>query len=311
VRGDVTAEGHTGPVHDDLLNRLRGAGRPRPPVDPSFAGGLREWLEDALAPAAAGLGPGDVPARINKQALTQVLTCEAHLVASRAAPRVTVELVRGILVDALFRQWMTVGMIGDAMREAMDGCAAAGGEVGEFVAGLAPAARTTLADEVADQAARIVAQWPVPPGSWLARTQERLEIGLCGGRILMSGVIDLAFGSPAAERASTCLVDVKSGRRRVEHRADLHFYALLETLRSGAPPFMLGTYYAAIGELDTEPVEEGLLVGALRRVVDGSERLCRLASGEPAGTRPNPLCPWCVGLDSCAPGQEYVGAAAS
>ena len=295
-------------MHDDLLTRLRGAGRPRPLVDPSFAGGLREWLEDALAPAAAGLGPDQAPARINKQALTQVLTCEAHLVASRAAPRVTVELVRGILVDALFRQWMTVGAIGDPVQDALDACAVEGGEVGPFVAGLDPADRRVLADEVGSQAARIAAQWPVPPGSWMARTQERLDIGLCGGRIVMSGVIDLAFGAPAAERASTCLVDVKSGRRRVEHRADLHFYALLETLRSGAPPFMLGTYYAGIGELDTEPVEEGLLVGALRRVVDGTERLCRLAAGEAAGYRPNPLCPWCVGLPSCGPGQEHVGA---
>jgi hypothetical protein len=296
-------------VTDDLLARLRGVGRRRPDVDPAFAPGLREWLEDALAPAAAALPAHLPPARVDKQALTQVLTCEAHLVASRAAPRVTVELVRGILVDALFRQWVTTGAIGDAMGEALDACAGDDGAVTAFVAGLSASARRQLTDEVAEQAARIAAQWPVPAGAWLPRTQERLTVPLCGGRIVMSGVIDLAFGAPAGRSASTCLVEVKSGRRRAEHRSDLHFYALLETLRSGAPPFTVGTYYAAIGQLDAEPLEEDLLVGTLGRVVDGTERLCRLAGGAAPRTRPNPLCSWCVALPGCAAGRERVGVA--
>ena len=46
------------------------------------------------------------------------------------------------------------------------------------------------------------ARWPVPSPMWLPRTQERVVVPLVGGRVVMSGVVDLAFGSPAAERAS-------------------------------------------------------------------------------------------------------------
>ena len=118
--------------------------------------------------------------------------------------------------------------------------------------------------------------------AWLPRTQERLEVPLCGGRVVLAGVVDLVLGSPAQDRASVCLVELKSGARRIEHRPDLHFYALLEALRSGAPPFRIATYYSGTGELDAEPVGEDTLVGALSRALDGAIRLCRVAAGSAA-----------------------------
>ena len=161
--------------------------------------------------------------------------------------------------------------------------------------------------EVAEHAANIVERWPVPSPAWLPRTQERLEVPLCGGRVVLAGVVDLVLGSPAQDRASVCLVELKSGARRIEHRGDLHFYALLEALRSGAPPFRIATYYSGTGELDAEPVDEDTLVGALARVLDGAIRLCRLAAGAEPERRPNHLCAWCVGLPGCAPGQRRAG----
>ena len=104
--------------------------------------------------------------------------------------------------------------------------------------------------DLVEQVAQIEARWSVPNPAWLARTQERIEVPLCGGRVVMAGVIDLVLGGPPQERASVCLVELKSGSRRLEHRGDLHFYALLETLRRGSPPFRIATYYSATGELD-------------------------------------------------------------
>ena len=115
-------------------------------------------------------------------------------------------------------------------------------------------------------------------------------VPLVGGRVVMSGVVDLAFGSPAGPRASVCVVELKSGRRRVEHRGDFHYYALLETLRSGAPPFRIATYYTRTGELDVEAVTDDVLVGALQRVLAGTVRLCRLAAGTEPARSPNALC---------------------
>ncbi len=250
----------------DILRRLRGDGAPRPPVDPGLAGGLRDWLEDGLAPSVAKLPAEHEVVRINKESLNQVLVCEAHLTACRLAPRtVTVELSRGSLVDALFRQWVTVGEIGDPWADALAALEVEGDRDGvvRFVTDLPAAARRRLVDEVAQHAAGIVQRWPVPSPSSMARTQERLDIPLCGGRVVLAGVVDLVLGGPARDEASVCIVELKSGARHVEHRGDVHLYALLETLRSGAPPFRIATYYSATGELDVEPVGEDAMVSAL------------------------------------------------
>jgi hypothetical protein len=295
---------------DGLLRRLRGDGVPRPVVDPGLAGGLRDWLEDGLVESVAALAPGTDVVRVNKESLNQVLLCEAHLVARRQAPRVpTVELARGSLVDALFRQWVTTGVVDDPWADALAALETEGdgSDVCAFVGGLPDALAARLASEVAEHAANITERWPVLSPAWLPRTQERLEVPLCGGRVVLAGVLDLVLGSPARDRASVCLVELKSGARRIEHRPDLHFYALLEALRSGAPPFRIATYYSGTGELDAEPVGEDTLVGALSRALDGAIRLCRVAAGAEPERRPNQLCSWCVGLPGCGPGQQRAG----
>ncbi len=297
------------PAGSALLERLRGQGTARPAVDPGLAGGLRDWLEDGLASVADGAPVDTGPVRVTKEALTGVLMCEAHLVARRTSPRaVTVELARGSLVDALFRQWVTTGRLDDAWSDAVGAVRVDGdGDVVDFLDALAPDASAELAQEVAEHGAGIVERWPVPSPTWLARTQERLVVPLVGGRVVMSGVVDLAFGGPAGERASVCVVEIKSGRRRIEHRGDLHFYALLETLRSGAPPFRIATYYTRTGELDVEAVTDDVLVGALQRVLAGTVRLCRLAAGTEPSRTPNGLCAWCSALPECEPGQARAG----
>jgi hypothetical protein len=279
-------------------------------VDPGLAGGLRDWLEDGLVEAVGALPPDVEMVRVNKESLSQVLLCEAHLVARRGAPRVmTAELARGSLVDALFRQWVTTGVVEDPWNDGLAAFAVEGDRdgVASFVAGLPPTRRQQVMAEVAEHAAEIALRWPVLSPAWLPRTQERLEVPLCGGRVVLAGVVDLVLGRPAQDRASVCLVELKSGARRLEHRSDLHFYALLEALRSGAPPFRIATYYSATGELDAEPVEEETLVRTLSRVLDGALRLCRLAAGAEPGRTPNPLCAWCAGLRDCGPGQRRAG----
>lgn len=289
-----------------LLARLRGDGEKRPEVDPGLAGGLRDWLEDGLAGYTRAVS-AEAPVRVTKEAVNRVLTCEAL---SRSAVRreVTFELARGVLVDALFRQWVTVGSFSDPWEDALSAVECeADKSVYEFVGGLDPETRGRLVSEVGGQASRIRASWPVSSPAWLARTQERIEVPLAGGAVVLAGVVDLAFGAPCEGRASVCLVELKSGVRRLEHRGDIHFYALLETLRSGAPPFRIATYYSATAELDVEPVGEDVLVSALHRTLAAAQRMCKLESGAEPTRTPNPLCAWCVELPHCPPGQERAG----
>jgi len=289
-----------------LLARLRGEGDSRPVVDPGLAGGLRDWLEDSMSAAVGKLPQSGPVVRVTKERVNQVLVCEAHGAAHAATPRApTVDLARGVLVDALFRQWVSVGEIDDPWEQAIEAIECSGEDaVVSFVAGLDPDSRRRLAEQVREHASSIASAWPVSSPGWLARTQDRMEVPLAGGRVVLSAVVDLAFGAPCAGRASVCLVELKSGARRLEHRGDLHFYALLETLRNGAPPFRIATYYSSTGELDAEQVGEDVLLGALHRTLAGSQRLCRLAAGAEPERTPNPLCAWCADLPRCAPGQE-------
>ena len=92
----------------------------------------------------------------------------------------------------------------------------------------------------------------------------------------------------------------------MEHRADLHFYALVEALRSPAPPFVVATYYTRTGELDVDPVTEELLVAAGRRTLVGARLLRSLANGSDPRCTPNGLCGSCVALPDCDVGQQWV-----
>ena len=294
---------------EGLVSRLRGTNGERPEVDAGLAGGLRDWLEDGLSEAVAALPEDADPVRVTKEAVNQVLVCEAHLVAGRLLPRpVTVELARGSMVDALFRQWMTTGEIADPWEDAVCALEVAGGgaEVTAFLSSLGTDARRLLQGELAGHVEHIASSWPRPAPASMARTQERLIVPLAGGRVVLSGVIDLGLGTPSSGRASVCIVEAKSGRRRVEHRGDLHLYALLETLRSGAPPFRIATFYTATGELDVEPVGRDALTNALHHALAAGQRLCRLAAGAEPQRTPNPLCAHCTGLSSCAPGRRRV-----
>jgi hypothetical protein len=292
-----------------LLRRLRGDGAVRPLVDPGLAGGLRDWLEDGLSELSGILEPDGPPIRVTKEALSQVLVCEAHALSRWSAPReISVELARGVLVDALFRQWATVGEIGDPLQDGLGAVRATGADdICDFVEALPEEKRLDLAEQLAQHAITIASGWPRLSPSWLARTQERIEVSLAGGSVVLTGVVDLALGSPSDGRASVCLLEVKSGARRLEHRADLHYYALLETLRSGAPPFRVATYYTATGELDAEQVAEDVMIGSLQRVLEGTLRICRLRAGVAPARTPNPLCDWCRELPTCAPGLERGG----
>ena len=252
----------------DVLTRLRGDATRRPPVDPGLAGGLREWLEDGLAGVQI---PGSNPVVVDRTVLT------GHSGASAAPECCTVELARGAMVGALFRQITVAGRIGNPVGDALGALAvdAFGEEILSFVRRLSAPERRDLFREVWAHATLLRRRWRAVPRSWLPRTRDRITIPLAGGGIVLAGTLDLVLGGPSAGRASVCTVSVRSGERRSEHALDLHFYALLETLRSGAPPCRLATYYSATGEIDHEEVSEAVLGATVRRTIDRMQLLCR------------------------------------
>lgn len=286
---DIADAPHLGPPADmssdqALLDRLRGAGMPRPHVDPELAGGLREWLEDSVAGCAASVGM-----------MGRVVRVDSHLLSASRPPVSLVhkpttgaveaarDEVLASLVRCIFRQWVTTRSIGrrtgQPLEDALDSLSVSGDPGGtvESVNRLNPKRRKALSDEVARHAASISATWPVLCPAWYPRTRERISIPLCGGRILLSCVVDLVIGAQACDEATVCLVQV--GTALTSPRADgaqLHFNALLETLRAGASPCRVAHYDTGSGELYVEPVDEHTLVGALLETIEVTEKTCAI-----------------------------------
>ncbi len=307
---------------DALLERLRITGRPRPKPDPDLVVALRRGLEsgladdsdpEELAPRADGRAQGDslhsAPLVVTKDRLTRVLACEAHYIATEFGERPpTVAMACGAMVDALFRQLVTVGFIDDPVADALAALSLDDRQqdlVG-WIQQLSVPERDELQAEVERQAGGIVRRWPALDPGWMPRTQEALRVVLANGAVELSARVDLAIGRPVDDQASVAIVEVKSGVRRVEHRTDLHFYALIESLRNPAPPFVVATYYTRTGELDVDPVSEDLLVGAARRTLAGIRLLRDLSAGADPRRTPNGLCGLCAALPDCGVGQRHV-----
>ncbi len=307
-----------------LMDALRRPGVPRPEVDRSLAASMRVEVEDALRPWLERLGklerPGklerlgngdegsrprdplptrgshpDRPIRLTKARITQVLACAFHArVSDESEQSLTPAMVRGVLVDRIFRLGVTAGVDGDPVQRATEALVAEN-ETGALVYldGLHPVARSRLEDSVRAVAEGLLSVWRPLDWRHFPRTQVAWSLPFGAGRVVFGGKVDLFLGRPHGERASTCLVDLKTGNASPDHVEDMRFYALLETLRSGSPPFQVASYYGDSGELDAEQVDEGLLRAALDRAIEAMVTLCRLEIEEVPEPVPNPECRWC------------------
>jgi hypothetical protein len=167
------------------------------------------------------------------------------------------EALLGRLVHTLFRQLVMGGSLGDPWHDALDGLAAAGStEVVRRCEALAGPERNALAERVAAHAGHLVNLLPKLAPGWMPRTDDRVAIPLAGGRVVLHGVFDLLVGVPRPGAASLCALGLTTGRPWAWERRSLHFLALLETLRSGSPPFRLALIESATGRYGAEDVRE-------------------------------------------------------
>jgi len=299
MRNDARGERENGwrpPAGASLLERLRVTGRSRPAADPDVAAHLRALLGAGLA-EDVGTTDGDGRIVVTKERLTRALSCPVHRSVDRFGERAfTLPLACGALMDVLFRQIVTVGGIGDPMADALDALGMDDHQdaLVAWIGGLSAAESAELRAEVERQSRGLSERWPALEPSWLPRTQESMRVLLAGGAVELSARADLAIGRPAADEASVALVEVKSGARRPDHRDDVAFYALVEALRSPAPPFAVATYYSRTGEIDVVPVTHELLVEAARRCLAGTRVLAGLTA------RPDDAS-WCTACASVLP----------
>jgi hypothetical protein len=267
--GDAVADRGTGA---EVLALLRGDAAARPRFDPGLAGGLRAWLEDAAYDVVAARGEHAAPLFLGPRQLLGSHDefggdwdsdrgadggAGDHRDGDGGAGGLTDRLTLSRLVHMLLRQLVHTGEIGDPLADALDALRASGdgAEAREIEAFPAPA-RDALAETLALHARNLTALVPRFAPGWMPRTNDRVAIPLAGGRIVLHGVFDLVVGLPQPRTASVCALGLSTSGPWATARRSLHYLSLLETLRTGAPPFRLALLESASGRYGVEDVRE-------------------------------------------------------
>ena len=307
------------PAQQRVVSDLWAWGQPRPTFDRSAADDLRRRLEEALAPAAEAL-PADEPLWISKSALAQVHACEAHYEAERAWDGWSVASAEGEVTHRAIRLSVAgVGANGTAAPQppplelvdhALDELGADNlSSLGAFVATLTPAARTELRAGAGNAVATFLECWPPLAARWWPRTELPVRADLCGGRIVLSGKVDLALGHARGAEARCLFVDLKTGGHYPFHLDDLRFYALIQTLRIGVPPFRVASYYLDSASFAAEDVTVDVLEAALLRTVHGAGKMIEVRVGQRApSVTPCPRCRYCRLRADCDGARQWAAA---
>lgn len=273
---------------------------------------LRHDLEDGLAEAAASL-VDDRPVIIAKRLLNGVHGCQAQYLDERTRPfEPSAPVVRGSIAHKaveLAVHWPGTPLPLDLVDAAVERVSASEHWAADFLLAADPAELAELRSATADLVTKFVECWPPLTAAMRPATEASLSAEICQGRIILKGQADLTLGQPVGSgtRARKIIVDYKTGGRSPDHRTDLRFYALVETLRLGVPPRLLVTSYLSSGTLEVEAVTTGLLDATVARVVDGVGAFLALRAGEiEPRRRPSPACRWCALAEDCDEGQAYL-----
>ena len=290
-------------VVDDLLAR----DQPRPSFDPGLGAALRDRLESALGPFAAGL---DDTLWVSKHALASVHMCEANYLAERPWSGWTVSMAEGevahraIRLSTDDRDTTPLELVDRAMAQV---AADEAGSLGGFVAALPLAGRAELRAQACNAVTTFLECWPPILASWRPRTEFPVRVDLCADRVVLSGKIDLSLGVAHGMEARCLFVDLKTGGHYPAHLDDLRFYALVQTLRTGVPPFRVASYYLDSASFAAEDVTLETLEIAVRRTEDGARKMAELQSQQrEAAITPCPRCRYCRIRSECPGALEWA-----
>jgi hypothetical protein len=290
------------------MTELFGSGQERPIFDADLGPALRQQLQEALAPIAATL-PSDRTLAATKGALARVHTCEGLWVAE-SGPGFTWSppTARGVVAHKAVELAVHLRDVPpplDLVDLAIERLIDAGGDWGPRSWLLdAPAAELAeLRGAAADWVVKFQDTFPPLRRHWRPRLESALTVDLCGGSIALRGKVDLALGRAEGTEARVLIIDFKTGRMQRMHIDDLRFYALLETLRVGVPPFRLATFSLDSGTWVAEDVDEDILFATVRRVIAGVTKLAEIGplanQPRPAQLSPGPACRWCPAAPEC------------
>lgn len=299
------------PAQQHVNDVLRSPGVARPSFPAGLGAELREQIEDEIAPHTAMLADRLF---VSKFALSSVHGCEVRFLTLDNQPfRMSAAVAAGTVAHKAIQysqHWDEPADPPQLVEAALQQLAADQDRAGEWFIAAAPAERAELRTEAVDRVTKFLESFPPLQRSWRAVPECALRQELVEGRIILSGRVDLVLGRTVGLVAGKAFVDFKTGSSHIGHADDLRFYALLEVMRLGVPPFRLASYYLDQGRLSVEDVTEGMLRSTARRVIDGITKLIELRAGSrPPTHSPGPNCRHCPALADCPVGRSFVAEA--
>ncbi|MEX1100867.1 MAG: PD-(D/E)XK nuclease family protein [Actinomycetota bacterium] len=285
--------------------------RPRSPApsnEPDLADRVRAELEERLWPLARRHAQSGRNLYASKHRIAAVLRCEGSWVAPDEFTW-SIPVARGRLVHKAIEMTLTarrgelppmelVDIALTSLKSKDDG-------LSDYLNQCDPGSESELVADSSNLLTTFLNDFPPINARMTPRIECSVRVDLCDGTITLAGKYDLALGRPGQDPVS--IVDLKSGDEHQEHMEDLRFYALLELLKTGVPPVMIGSYYLNSSTPRSQPVDEGTIESASRRTVDAISRMAQLEFGErDADLSPGSYCSFCSALPECKQGQDWL-----
>lgn len=302
------------PVQTENLERLRPPPDERPSYRSTLRMDVRHLLERELVTVvdrSREADPGANGLFVGKRHLAAVHGCEVRFLAEEERPfEWSVPLARGSVSHKaielsmhLHGQRDPAELVDDAIARIID----RENRLGDWLAGCDEATVAELRGECIALTAGFLDTFPPLRRGWRPATEVPKRMEMCNDGLTLAGRFDLTLGGPNDTTAGRVIIDIKTGGFAPEHREDLRFYALLETLQTGVPPLLVATHYVESGRLQVEMVDEDLVWAAAHRTIDGVERLAALRTAPTVAiTKPGPACRWCPVSDTCEDGQRWM-----
>ncbi|HVL90111.1 MAG TPA: PD-(D/E)XK nuclease family protein [Actinomycetota bacterium] len=292
-------------IFDELFGREE-----RPVWDGDIRTRIRSELEDSIRAAVDAMGAAIF---VGKYDLDLIHRCEGRWAAKNAKEFAwTIQMIRGRVAHTAIEIAMMdpdagapLDLIDRAVAALSDGSEQE--SVATFLKGLDPIDMARLKGEANNAVVGFMSDWPKVDRRWYPRTEASVRVQLFRGRVKLGAKYDMAFGPPDGMRARVVIVDFKTGKRHSSHVDDLRYYALIETLKTGVPPYRVASYYLHEADFHVETVTEELLQTAIRRTADGIRRIAALQSRQPV-MNPGPHCLFCPARETCEPGMHWIAA---